>query len=30
VANDVNKAVWDFLKAQQLEDDPEWEEYKTR
>lgn len=30
VANDVNKAAWEFLKAQQLEDDPEWEEYKTR
>ncbi|HEV2962577.1 MAG TPA: alpha/beta fold hydrolase [Candidatus Angelobacter sp.] len=30
VAGDVNKAVWDFLRSQQLEEDPEWEEYKTR
>ncbi|HEV2992046.1 MAG TPA: alpha/beta fold hydrolase [Candidatus Angelobacter sp.] len=30
VAGDINKAVWDFLHAQQLEDAPEWEEYKVR
>lgn len=30
VAGDINKAVWDFLRAQQLEDAPEWEEYKMR
>ncbi|HEV3041220.1 MAG TPA: alpha/beta hydrolase-fold protein [Candidatus Angelobacter sp.] len=30
VAGDINKTIWDFLRAQQLEDDPEWEDYKTR
>ena len=30
VAGEINKAIWDFLRAQQLEDAPEWEEYKMR
>jgi poly(3-hydroxybutyrate) depolymerase len=30
VSGEVNKAVWEFLRARQLEDDAEWEEYKTR